>query len=119
MKNDVEDQSEKKIKPRFEHVALNEASVQKINRWFEQINAKKKIKLSRKDLLNWVIEKSPENLSNNELNAIIENFYDDEAYLRQLLREVKKAKADGSEETLDLIVRPKRPEAKKDSTALD
>ena len=119
MENEIEDQSEKKIKPRFEHVALNEVSVQKINRWFEQINAKKKIKLSRKDLLNWVIEKSPENFSNNELNAIIENFYDNEAYLRQLLREVKKAKADGSEETLDLIVRSKRPEIKKDSSSLE
>lgn len=78
-----------------EHVALSETSMLKINKWFEQIFSKKKIKLSRKDLINWLIEKLPENLSTNDLNSIIEKFYDEEAFLLQLLRDVKKAKRDG------------------------
>ena len=109
-------ETEKKDKKKIEHVALSEASIQKINRWFDQVNAKKKIRLSRKNLINWFIEKAPDTLSGSDLNAIIETFYDDEAYLRQLLRDVKKAKAEGNVDALDLIVRQKKQEPKKDQS---
>ncbi len=109
-------ETEKKNKKKIEHVALSEVSIQKINRWFEQINAKKKIRLSRKELINWFIEKTPDTLSGSDLSAIIETFYDDEAYLRQLLRDVKKAKAEGNVDALDLIVRQKKQEPKKDQS---
>lgn len=107
-------ETEKKDKKKIEHVALSENAIQKINRWFEQINAKKKIRLSRKDLVNWLIEKVPDNLSGSDLGAIVEAFYDDEAYLRQLLRDVKKAKAEGKDDSIDVIVRPKRLDSKKE-----
>lgn len=109
-------ETQKKDKKKIEHVALSESSIYKINRWFEQVNAKKKIRLSRKDLINWFIEKTPDTLSSSDLNAIIETFYDDEAYLRQLLRDVKKARAEGNVDALDLIVRQKRQEPKKDQS---
>ncbi len=109
MENEIEQGIEKKQKSKMEHVALNELSVQKITRWFEQINAKKKVKLSKKDLLNWLIEKLPEGLSTSDLNSITEKFYDEETYLRQLLRDVKRAKASGElESTVEVFVRPKR-----------
>jgi DNA invertase Pin-like site-specific DNA recombinase len=46
-----------------------------------QILAKKKIRISRKDLVNWLIERFAENLSGNELNALIDRFYDEERFL--------------------------------------
>ena len=81
----------------------------------EQINSKKKgVKISRKDFVNWLIEKSPENLPNGEINALIEKFYDEESFLRELLREVKKLKANGQNQNLDFIVRARNEETKKD-----
>ena len=49
------------------------------------------------------------------MNALVEKFYDEENLLRQLLREVKKAKKEGQlESSLEFIVRTKKPEQKKD-----
>ena len=59
-----------------EIVTLSEASSKKIAHWLEQIESKK-VKLSRKEFLNWFIEKSPDNLSNSDLNAIAEKYYDE------------------------------------------
>ena len=42
--------------------------------------------------MNWLIEKSPENLGGADLNSLVDRFYDEASFLRQLLREVKIAK---------------------------
>lgn len=112
--------TEDKAKKKFEHVALSEASTQKLDHWLEQVNAKKKIRIPRKELLNWWIARSPDNLSNSELNALIEEFYDEEAFLRQLLRDVKKARKDGlTDPTLEVVVKPRKTDQKKEAEAVD
>jgi hypothetical protein len=105
-------------RPHRENVVLNESASQKIDRWLEQIAAKR-VRLSRKEFLNWFIEKSSDNLSNSDLNAIVERYYDEEAFLRQLLREVKQAKKDGGPSSLEVIVRQRKPESKRDAPAED
>lgn len=104
------------IKKKFETIALNELSSKKITNWLEQINFKKKgIKISRKDFVNWLIEKTPDNLGSSDMNSLIDKFYDEENLLRQLLKEVKKAKKEGQlEPSLEFIVRTKKTEQKKD-----
>ena len=104
------------IKKKFETIALSEISSKKITNWLEQISLKKKgIKISRKDFVNWLVEKVPDNLGSSDMNALVERFYDEENLLRQLLREVKKAKKEGQlESSLEFIVRTKKPEQKKD-----
>jgi len=119
MADQVEDQTEKKTKPNLEHIALVESSSQKLDRWIEQVNAKKKIRIARRDLLNWWLTRSPENLSNGDVNALIEEFYDEEAFLRQLLRDVKKAKKEGqTDPTIEVVVRAKKSEQKKEAAVL-
>lgn len=105
-------ESRKKI----EHVALSEASIQKINAWLEQASVKKKgVKITRKDFINWLIEKSPDNLSGGDLSALIERFYDEAKFLRHLLREVNQAKADGKTETgFELVVKTRKLDSKKE-----
>lgn len=109
-----ENQPDDTVRIRRENIILTDVSIRKINHWFEQINAKKKIRLSRKDFINWFIEKSPDNLSNADLNAVIERFYDEEAFLRQLLREVKRAKKDGHAGNLEVVVRHRKLESKRE-----
>ncbi len=101
-----------------ETVVLNEESGKKIDRWLEQI-ATRRVRLSKKEFLNWYIEKSAENLSNADLNAIVERYYDEEAFLRRLLKEVKQAKKDGSPGNLEVVVRQKKVETKKEVSTLD
>lgn len=105
-----------KIKPKQEHVALFESSSQKLKMWLEQIATKKKgVKISRKDFINWLIEKSPENLSHGDVAQLIDRFYDEAAFLRGLLRDLKQAKKNGKTESgFELVVKTKKPEIKRE-----
>lgn len=96
-----------KINQNKEMVLLTESASKKIVHWLEQIE-NKKVKLSRKEFLNWFIEKSPINLSNSDLNSIVEKYYDEEAFLRRLLKEVKQAKRNGLAGNIELVVKQKR-----------
>ena len=114
--NEENENSEALVKSHRDNVALYEQSVQKINTWIEQVKTKKKgVKISKKDLVNWLIEKTPDVLSNADMNAVIDKFYDEEIFLRQLLREVKKAKLDGNTEpALEFVVKAKKVDQKKE-----
>lgn len=113
-----ENEKPEKLRPKLEHVALSAESVQKINAWLEQASTKKKgVKISRKDFINWLIEKSPDNLSGSDLASLIDRFYDEAAFLRQLLRDVKQAKADGKANTgFELVVKAKKTDSKREIT---
>ncbi len=108
---------EQKLKKRQEHIALSEIASNKITSWIEQAATKKKgVRVSRKDFVNWLIEKGPDNLSGGDLNSLIERFYDEASFLRQLLREVQQAKKDGqTEPALEFIVRAKKSDQKKET----
>lgn len=108
------------VRPKLEHVALSAASTQKINAWLEQVNLKKKgVKISRKDFINWLIEKYPENLSGSDLSALIERFYDEAKFLRQRLREVSQAKAEGKTDTgFELVLKAKKSDVKRDTNEI-
>lgn len=105
-----EQETAKTDRPKFEHVALTEASSQKITGWLAQAAAKKKgVKIPRKGILNWLVETMPENLSSAELNSLIERFYSEEQFLRQLLREVQEAKSAGNDEPdFELVVKTRK-----------
>lgn len=113
MSDDVNDQ---KTAKRYEHIALSEIASEKITNWIEQASNKKKgVRITRKDFVNWLIEKSPDNLGGGDLNSLIERFYDEASFLRQLLREVKNAKKNGQfEPTLEFNIRAKKMDAKKE-----
>jgi hypothetical protein len=116
MSEEVNDQKNSK---RYEHIALSELASEKITNWIEQAGNKKKgVRITRKDFVNWLIEKSPENLGGADLNSLIDRFYDEASFLRQLLREVKTAKKNGqTEPSLEFIVRAKKSEQKKDEVS--
>ncbi|MBK9294888.1 MAG: hypothetical protein IPM57_10700 [Oligoflexia bacterium] len=80
-------------KSNLTHVALTLESLSKIKGWQEQLRIKKEgMQLTYKDLINWLIASSPDNLTASETKALIENFYDEESYYRKKLRELKKEK---------------------------
>ncbi len=99
-----------------EHVALSEISIRKINTWLDQVSTKKKgVKITRKDFVNWLIEKSPDNLSGGDLSALTDRFYDEAKFLRHLLREVKQAKSNGKSDTgFELVVKTKKFDSRRE-----
>ncbi len=105
-----EELTEQKAKKQVEHIALSETSSKKITNWIDQIQTKKKgVRITRKDFLNWRFDEDPDILSSKDISTLIERFYDEESFLRQLLRDVKKAKKNGqTEPTLDLVVKTKK-----------
>ena len=111
-----ENEKPESSRPKVEHVALSPVAIQKINAWLEQASAKKKgVKISRKDFINWLIEKSPDNLSGGDLAALIDRFYDEAKFLRHLLREVNQAKAEGKSDTgFELVVKTKKMDSKRE-----
>lgn len=106
-----------KTKKREEHVALSELASAKITNWTQQVNAKKKgVRITRKDFVNWLIEKSPELLGSGDLNSLIERFYDEATFLRQLLRDVKTRREAGEiDPGFELVVKAKRQEVKRET----
>ncbi len=108
----MSDENTSEVRATSETVTLSDLASQKIDRWLEQV-AGKRVQLFRKEFLNWFIEKSPDNLSNADLNAIVDKYYDEEKFLRRLLREMKKAKQDGQSGNIEVIVRQKKSEAKR------
>ncbi|HWU42772.1 MAG TPA: hypothetical protein VN132_05010 [Bdellovibrio sp.] len=80
----------------------------KINKWREQVNAKNKISISRKALVNWLLDRIPETLSKSEINAIVDSFYDENKLIRRIPQLSKEAKARG--EILEIILRSRKAE---------
>lgn len=110
----MSDENKSEIATTSKTIVLSEASIQKVDRWLEQVDGKR-VQLSRKEFLNWFIEKSAENLSNSDLNTIVERYYDEEKFLRQLLRETRQAKRDGQPAQLEIVVRPRKSETKREA----
>jgi hypothetical protein len=94
-------------------IVLQDGAIQKIDHWIEQVEGKR-VRLSRKEFLHWFIKKSPENLSNADLSTIAERYYDEEKFLRQLLRETRQAKKDGQVSSMEILVRPKKGDTKRE-----
>ncbi len=63
----------------------------------------------------WGKAMPPAILSNADLSAIVERYYDEEKFLRQLLRETMQAKRDGQVSPMEILVRPKKSEVKRET----
>lgn len=109
-------EADSKPKIKFETVVLSENSSLKLTNLIEQASQKKKgIKITRKNFVNWLIERLPENLSSSDMTSLVENFYDEEVFLRHLLKEIKKNKFEGkSISEYEIVLKSKRPSTKKD-----
>ena len=81
---------------------------------------------SRKQIINWIIERFPEELGPADLKELSTRYYDEERFLRTALTEVRAAKARGERMTLESIlerhiqggtVTPRRTRRKKEEAA--
>jgi hypothetical protein len=96
----------KKVKNKYpDRFTIDPVNLEKIGSLLEQLKNKVQgCDANRKELLNWMIEKFPTELSAADLLELTTRFYDEEKFLRSALDEIKEAKSRGVRLTLDEIM---------------
>jgi ABC-type uncharacterized transport system substrate-binding protein len=101
---DHDDSKEKKRTRHLDRITVNQEALEKLNNWITQIdNENKGVHVSRTDLVNWVLENEPDQLSPSQLKEIQEGHYDPVKYARWAYAQVKAAKARGENVTIQII----------------
>ena len=98
-----------KTRNRFpDRFTVDPLNLEKVGRLLEQLRSSVQgCDATRKDMLNWIVEKFPEQLSPSDLNDLSDRFYDEERFLRLALEEVRAAKARGERRTIEEILQRK------------
>ena len=85
-----------------DRITMDGTLLAKVDGWIAQVSARKKgILIKRKDMVLWKLEQGSAELSEAEILALSSQFYDEERFLRELLEEVRSAKARGEKPCLD------------------
>jgi len=91
-----------------ERANLNKESLFKVNGWLEQLKPKLRgSKISRSDLINWLVTQKPEALTDREVSELITNYFDPVKALEWAVSEIKSAKSRGEEVDLSTFVSEK------------
>lgn len=97
---------EKKVRNKYpDRFTIDPANLEKIGSLLEQLKSKVQgCDANRKELLNWMIERFPTELSDADLQELTTRFYDEEKFLKCAIDEIKEAKSRGVRLTLDEIM---------------
>lgn len=86
----------------LDKVGLVPSSTEKIDAWISAVEEKKQgTKITKRALVNWLIEQLPELPSKSDLNLLVEKFYDEERHLKQRIRELRERKGTKSSSDFD------------------
>lgn len=99
----------KKRQVHYDRVTLNKSSIERLNSWTEQAkNQVEGIKLTRTDLVNWLIDSHKEVLSSAELGVLEQNYFDQAALGVWAIKKLKEALARGEQVRLIDILNGRR-----------
>ncbi len=95
-------ENKKKLRKRhFDRITLDSLALSRIDLWIKQVeSAKAGVVISRKDLINWLIENMAERLSSVQEKSLSEQFYSELRYIQFAAREIKAASLRGERLTL-------------------
>jgi hypothetical protein len=100
--------TEIKTKTRTQHperVTLNQKSLDRINGWLGQLNLELKgIKISRSDLVDWLLSLAKDKLSPALCKDVKKNYYDEVKFHEWAMKEFKAARARGESITYAEII---------------
>jgi hypothetical protein len=99
----------------IDRVNLTPAAFEKVELWIKQASGTLKgISLNRHNLVNWLIESRPAELSKAEIEDVRKSFYNEESLVKWAMRERREAQKRGeSVSILDLIKSQSRNTAPK------
>lgn len=97
----MSEETKKKRVPKYDRVTLYDEAMKRVDGWIKQVEETKAgVSLYRKDILNWYVVNASEQLDTEAAQALAEQFFDQERFLKQALKRVRDAKGRG--ETLSL-----------------
>jgi hypothetical protein len=97
-------------KQKQDRVSLDGDSLERLNKWLAQLQEELQgIKVSRTDLVRWLIHSHAVLLTRNEMDGIREQCFDDVEYASWALRQVKKARAEGQKLSLQDVMKAHSP----------
>ncbi len=99
--------SKKRI-PKYDRVTLYEETLKKVDAWIKQVESSKSgVSLFRKDILNWFILNSLEILPIAHIEQIGIQFFDQERFLKQAIKQLREAKKRGENLSLESLLSEK------------
>lgn len=112
----MSDETKKKRIPKYDRVTLYDEAMKRVDGWISQAqDSKAGVSLFRKDILNWYILNAPEQLDAKSIESLAAQFFDQERFLKQALKQVRDAKGRGETVSLQELmtdeqsVKPKKP----------
>lgn len=100
----MSDKENKKRKRHFDRVTLEGAALDRVDSWIKQVESLKAgVVMSRKDILNWLIENMPERLTSSQEKGLADSFYSELRYIQFAAREIRAAALRGERLTLKEI----------------
>jgi hypothetical protein len=107
----TETKMEKKVRNVFpDRFTVDPANLEKIGGLLDQLRASvPACEATRKDLLNWIVERFPGDLGVTDLKELSDRFYDEERFLKLALGEVRAAKARGERLSINDILQRNSP----------
>ena len=104
----MENNDSKKIKTRLAHpdrISLNEIGLKKVTSWLEQANGHLRgVKISRSDIVNWLISEQDEELSPQNLSALETQYFDQVKFGEWAIKDLKRRLSLGENVTLADII---------------
>ncbi len=92
-----------------DRVVLEVDSLMKIDDWINQVmQSAKGVLLTRKDMVNWIINSQEDVLAPNSINALKGKFFDEIRFLKQAIKEVKVAKTMGERINMEEVMNGKK-----------
>ena len=122
----MSEETKKKRIPKYDRVTLYEEGMKRVDGWIKQVeDSRTGVSLFRKDIVNWYLLNAPEQLDSKAVEKLATQFFDQERFLRQALKQVRDAKGRGETLTLKELMaeeqsvkqkKPRKPRAQKEES---
>lgn len=102
----MDEEKKKRTRTQYaDRVTLKPEVLALVNGWLEQLDSEfKGIRMSRAELVNWILVNHPPALSGTELQSLKEAFFDDVRYATWILEALKEARAKGEPASIEMLM---------------
>lgn len=104
--NENQEKDKRVIRNRFpDRLTVEAKNLEKLGSLINQVQSyNQDIDISKKDLVNWIIEDFSHEFSQKQLKSLFEHFYSEERFLKHATEEIKSARLRGEKLTLEEVM---------------
>jgi hypothetical protein len=95
--------------PQADRIAMSSLSAERLKTWIEQVQGQVAgIRVTKTDLVNWLIENHDAELSGQEVRALEISFFDEIKFAEWALRELKARRAQGESVSIQTLMKRRK-----------